>query len=91
MMPQLPSSTDVTTRQGAVAEAVPVIHLSREHVCDDLDAAMRCQGKPARYSSGLSLRKSSKRRNGSNLRVAEPEAALQFDSGPSSVGCASDF
>ena len=41
-----------------------------------------CQGKPALYSSGLSLRKSSSSRNGSNsLGVAEAEGAAQMHAG----------
>src|ERR1041385_3223733 len=46
-----------------------------------------CQGKPARYSSGLSLRKSSSSRNGSNSLVSpKPKARRRCTPAPSSVG-----
>src|SRR5215467_6212996 len=46
-----------------------------------------CQGKPARYSSGLSLRKSSSSRNGSNSVVSpKPKARRSLTPAPSRVG-----
>src|SRR4051812_8149765 len=46
-----------------------------------------CQGKPLRYSSGLSLRKSSRRRNGSKSEVLpKPKARLKWTPAPSRVG-----
>src|SRR5882672_5076476 len=49
-----------------------------------------CQGKPARKSSGLSLRKSSNSRNGSNSWVfPKPNARRSLTPAPSMVGLAS--
>src|ERR1700685_974002 len=46
-----------------------------------------CQGKPARYSSGRSLRKSSSSRNGSNSAVSpKPKARRRWTPAPSMVG-----
>src|SRR5215472_14124716 len=46
-----------------------------------------CHGKPARYSSGRSLRKSSSSRNGSNSRVSpKPKARRNLTPAPSIVG-----
>src|SRR6185295_873951 len=46
-----------------------------------------CQGKPALYSSGLSLRKSSNSRNGSNSLVSpKPKARRRCTPAPSMVG-----
>src|SRR4051794_19586331 len=46
-----------------------------------------CQGKPALYSSGLSLRKSSSSRNGSNSLVSpKPKARRRCTPAPSIVG-----
>src|SRR5580704_16252153 len=46
-----------------------------------------CQGKPARYSSGRSLRKSSSSRNGSNSLVPpKPKARRRCTPAPSIVG-----
>src|SRR5262249_5457157 len=46
-----------------------------------------CHGNPARYSSGLSLRKSSSSRNGSNSLVSpKPNARRRCTPAPSSVG-----
>src|SRR4051812_5313958 len=46
-----------------------------------------CQGKPALYSSGLSLRKSSNSRNGSNSLVSpKPKARRRCTPAPSRVG-----
>src|SRR6185503_17320518 len=46
-----------------------------------------CQGKPALYSSGLSLRKSSSSRNGSNSLVSpKPKARRRCTPAPSMVG-----
>src|SRR6185436_12483310 len=46
-----------------------------------------CQGHPALYSSGLSLRKSSKSRNGSNSLVSpKPKARRRCTPAPSVVG-----
>src|SRR5262245_57749314 len=46
-----------------------------------------CHGKPARYSSGLSLRKSSKSRNGSKSMVLpNPNARRRWTPAPSIVG-----
>src|SRR6185312_3199834 len=47
-----------------------------------------CHGKPAAYSSGLSLRKSSSNRNGSNSCVSpKPKARRRCTPAPSIVGC----
>src|ERR1700722_8614880 len=46
-----------------------------------------CQGNPARYSSGRSLRKSSNNKNGSNSVVSpKPKARRRCTPAPSSVG-----
>src|SRR6185437_8178138 len=46
-----------------------------------------CHGKPARYSSGRSLRKSSSSRKGSNSRVSpKPKARRSLTPAPSIVG-----
>ncbi len=74
--------------RAAIAEAVAVLDRAGEHVGDRLDPAMRMPRKPGSYSRGLSLRKSSKSRNGSNSVVSpKPNARRSFTPAPSVVGC----
>ena len=55
--------------------------------CDCSMPRCGCHGNPARYSSGLSLRKSSKSRNGSNsFGSPKPKARCNLTPAPSSVG-----
>ena len=75
--------TSPARQRAAIAEAVAVIDRAREHVGDGLDAAMRMPGEAGEIFVGVVVAEIVEQEERIELlRVAEPEAALQFDSGP---------